>query len=371
MLINSTARLLAGFSPTHPEHADFARREEWRKHSARLQASWDRLQREQIVPLRTWRDSNLARGCPVGTTLLYPFSGPDFFNAYWLFPDCETFVLFGLEHVGDVPTVKGMNEKQFARLLASVRDAMANLFARNYFVTSSMGTSLRNVDLRGVLPIIMISMAFAGAEIVRIEPLMLNPRRQPDTAASERPDPGPRVLRRLEGVTIEFRRPGSPRLQRLRYFSVDASNAGAAKYPEFIEYLRRLAPTTTLIKSASYLLHGSQFRAVRSVLLDVTGFLLQDDTGFPYAMLIKRGWKMRVFGHYAVPIPPFEPYYQPALADAYSKQKPDPLPFRFGYRASPHDDRSNLMVGSPGAGIPSKPGAGSTGSATQAPLSRK
>jgi len=369
LVISSTARLLAGLAPMDPEQADFAQSEVWRKYSARLQASWDRLQQEQVAPLKAWRDANLPQGCPVGSTLLYPFSGPDFFNAYWLFPDCDTYVFFGLEHVGDVPVVKGMTEKQFAHLLGSVHDAMANLFARNYFITSKMGTTLRNADLHGVLPIIMVSMAFAGIDVERVEPLVLAPL--PRSDSSHRTDAGPPVLRHAEGVTIKFRRSGSQRTQTLRYFSVDASNAGAVRYPEFFAYLRGLAPTTTLIKSASYLLHANIFKSMRNVLLDATGFLVQDDTGLPFGILLKRGWNVRVFGRYVVPIRPFEGYYQQALADLYGKQKPERLSFRFGYRASPRDDRSNLMVGNPAPGTASNPGKGSTGSAAVAPISRR
>jgi hypothetical protein len=132
--------------------------------------------------------------------------------------------------------------------------------------------------------------------------------------------------------------------QRLNYFSVDASNTGIARYPQFRDYLRRLAPTTTLIKSASYLLHVSEFKRLRNVLLDVSGFLVQDDTGVPYAMLAKRGWQLTVYGRYEVPIPPFERHYQPDLAEAFVATNPQPLSFRFGYRRSSRDDRSNVTV---------------------------
>ena len=48
---------------------------------------------------------------------------------------------------------------------------------------------------------------------------------------------------------------------------------------------------------------------------------------------------------YDVPIPPFQYAYQPALAKAYAEQKPDKLPFTFGYQFHDYrDERSNVMV---------------------------
>jgi len=219
---------------------------------------------------------------------------------------------------------------------------MANLLARNYFITSKMDKQMQAEELNGVVPIIMISMALAGIEVVQISPLTLA---RPRHAAPEpNAESGVRPRRKLRGVTIVFRRPDSPVPQRLNYFSVDASNVGVARYPQFRDYLRGLAPTTTLIKSASYLLHVSEFKKLRGLLLDVSGFLVQDDTGVPYGMLAKRGWQLSVYGRYEVPIPPFERHYQPDLAEAYFVADPQPLPFRFGYRRSFGDDRSNVLV---------------------------
>lgn len=340
--VNSTARLIAGLAPTHPDHRALADRPEWKAHSAKLQASWAWLRDQQITPLTTWRNGAVPRACPVGSTLLYPFSGPDFFNAYWLFPNCETYVLFGLEPIGSPPAIETMSEVQLARLLTDVREAMANLLARNYFVTSRMDKQMQAEELNGVVPIIMISMALAGIEVLRIAPLTLG--RAQHAAPEANAESTGRLRRRLRGVTIVFQRPDSPVPQQLNYFSVDASNAGIARYPQFRDYLRGLAPTTTLIKSASYLLHVSEFKRMRNVLLDVSGFLVQDDTGVPYATLAKRGWQLSVYGRYEVPIPPFERHYQPELAEAYVATNPQPLHFRFGYRRSFGDDRSNVMV---------------------------
>jgi hypothetical protein len=289
--------------------------------------------------MTAWRDAVLSAECPLGKTLLYPFSGPDFFNAYWLFPGCETFVMFGLEHIGDVPEFGQMNERQMKRLIADVRAATGDLFERNYFITENMSKQLRTAQLRGVVPLAMISMTMSGLEILRIVQNDIPP---------VPPDPSLRVngrpLRQLKGVGIEFRVPGSPTVRRMNYFSLDATDHGLAHYPEFRAYIRSLGPTTTFIKSASYLLHGDKFKAMRSTILEVTGFLVQDDSGMPYSMLA-RGWDLQFHGRYDVPIPPFQGAFQVALDRAWKEQQPAPLPFTFGYQYhDQRDERSHVIV---------------------------
>ena len=289
--------------------------------------------------MTSWRNSELGRTCPAGKTLMYPFSGPDFFNAHWLFPGCETTVMFGLEYIGEVPNIDAMNERQLAKMVADVRTAMGNFVDRNYFITDSMARQLSTSQLRGVLPIFMLSMALTGMDIVRISPYELPPAARPETPPEGQP------MRPLKGVTIEFTAKGSTTVQRVHYFTVDAADKGLAHYPEFIAYVRSLAPTTTFIKSASYLLHNNEFRQMRSALLDISDFIVQDDTGLPYAILEARGWHVDLHGRYGRPIPPFGGAFQVALARAYKEHPPHPLPFTFGYQyRNFRDARSNLIV---------------------------
>lgn len=342
--LNATAHLMAGLPNSR---APFAQTAAWKEHSAFMRSAWSRLNGRQVAAMTAWRDAELGKACPAGGTLMYPFSGPDFLNAYWLFPGCETIVMFGLEHIGEVPNLDAMNDRDLVQLTSDVRKAMSNFIDRNYFITDSMARQLRTSQLRGVLPVFMLSMALSGAEIVRIAPLELAPlpRGTP---------PEGQPMRQLKGVTIEFLAPGSPTPHRVNYFTVDAADKGLAHYPEFVSYVRSLAPTTTFIKSASYLLHNNEFRQIRAALLDISGIIVQDDTGVPYAMLENRGWNVHLHGRYGRPIPPFGGAYQVELSRAYKAQEPAALPFTFGYQYHDfRDTRSNLIVAQrTGSGLP-------------------
>ena len=368
--VNSVARLLAGMTPTYPGHFALAETQAWKEHSAAMRAAWSQVSGSRVAAMSAWRDSAISSTCPSGKTLLYPFSGPDFFNAYWLFPDCESYVLFGLEHIGEVPDVESVAERDAGRLLGDVRASVSDLLDRNYFITENMSRQLRTAQLRGVTPLLIIPMALSEVEILRIVPhdlprqvrsrgaAPMNPEISPATATEvvapavsvptktiAKAQRGP--MRQLSGITIEFRKPGSTTIQRLHYFTLDATDNGLEHYPEFITFINSLAPTSTFLKAASYLLHGREFRKLRTTLLNVSEFLVQDDTGLPFWTLQQpKRWDIRLYGKYETPIPPFERTFQATLDKAYRAARPEPLPFEFGYSYSDkRDNRSNVLVG--------------------------
>jgi len=98
------------------------------------------------------------------------------------------------------------------------------------------------------------------------------------------------------------------------------------------------------LKSASYLLHGSNFRKVRGVLRERAQLIVQDDTGMPYRLLRADGFQISLYGQYEHPVKLFENRYQKDLDDAFgSTGNSDPLPFPFGYNWR-KEGRSGVIV---------------------------
>lgn len=336
--VASIARLLAGVSPSSPAHFEIAQTAAWREHRDVVQAGWAKVKQGRGGVMSRWRDETLRNACPGSGTLLYPFSGPDFANAYVLFPHCRNYILFGLELPGTVPDLEKLDRAAQERLFSDVRVAVGDLVERNYFITSRMTRQLHTSQLRGVVPVLIASMALAGLEVRSVEPLEL-----PSAGLEEEAEPaGGKPLRKLRGVQIAFQQPGNPQIQTLQYFSVDATNRGLAPYPEFLAHLRSAKPAPMLIKSASYLLQDRQFRAVRDALLESADFLVQDDTGMPYDVLKAAGWDVQLYGGYRKPIKPFHWAYQAALEAAYKSVSATELPFSFSYHW--HGGKSNAMV---------------------------
>lgn len=337
--VASIARLLAGVAPSNSAHFDLAQTPEWREHREVIQAGWAKVKRDREESMSRWRDQSIRSTCAGSGTLLYPFSGPDFANAYILFPGCKTYIFFGLERPGQVPELEKLDRATFARLLVDVRAAVGDLVERNYFITSRISQQLHTSQLRGVVPVIIASMALAGLEVRSVEPFALPAASHPPGSIAP---PGPKSLRKLRAVRIAFQRPGSAQVQTVQYFSLDATNNGVAPYPEFLTHLKSAKPAPMLLKSASYLLQDRQFRVIRDTLLEVAELLVQDDTGMPYEVLKASGWDMQLFGGYRKPIKPFHWAYQPGLEGAYKNASPQALPFSFSYHW--RGGKSNAMI---------------------------
>jgi hypothetical protein len=331
--ITSTARLLAGVETDYPAHARTAALEAWQAHRSAMVPKWARLQHDRLSVIESWRDQTLGSDTAACRTLLYPFSGPDFMNAYLLFPRCDTYVMFGLEAPGTPPPFEAMGGDESGHFLKDMRVALTDFLERNYFITSRMAKQLHTPRLKGVAPLVLASMGLLDVRIVSVEPFDLGPG-----SAEAR-----RAGRRAQGLKIEFWQPQVGKPQTLYYLSLDATDKALKANPEFLPFLAQFGPSVTFLKSASYLLHGNEFAGTRAVLLDATDLLVQDDTGIPYRYLRARGFAVSLFGRYARPIRDFNYGYQHDLAAAYrTSGKVADLPFPFGYHWQ--DGRSGLIL---------------------------
>ena len=325
----ATAQILAGMVPNPPEPAlsRLLEQDAWKEHQKWMTAQWTEV-KARIKTVEGWRDHELKIANPQKKTLLYPFSGPDFFNAYAFFPDHSRYVFFSLERPGALPDLESVTPQQFAKLLTDVRGAFRDIFERNYFITSYMNKQLTTPWVRGTVPVMATMMALMNRRIVRIEPIDLFPEltKAYDTPEGKRP----RML--LRGVRLEFANPNTPGVQQLYYFSLDASDRALDYYPEFLNWVGQNRPASALIKSASYLLHDHQFAKTRAMILESADVLVQDDTGIPYRFISQTPWQTRLYGKYHKPIKPMEYVYQKDLDAAFkAKAVTNDLPFPFGY----------------------------------------
>src|SRR5262249_1386690 len=88
----------------------------------------------------------------------------------------------------------------------------------------------------------------------------------------------------------------------------------------------------SLLKAASYLLHGGNFTVARDFLLRNSASILQDDSGIPVRYFAPVKWTLRFFGTYPGPIELFKNYYQPALRQFYEATSPKRITIGCGYR---------------------------------------
>jgi hypothetical protein len=334
------SQILAGISPNPPDPAlkRLVDTEAFKEHQHWMTNSWNQV-RGRIQTMDTWRSHEIKIPGAQKKTLLYPFSGPDFLNAYTLFPDHGRYVFFSLERPGTLPDLESVPPAQFTKMLQDVRSAFRDIFERNYFITSYMTKQLTTPWVRGTVPVMATMMALMNRQIIRIEPIDLFPEL---TAAYDQLEVRrPRVL--MRGVRIEFNQPNTPGSQQLYYISLDATDKALEFYPDFMNWVAQYRPATALIKAASYLLHDNQFAKTRALLLESADVVVQDDTGIPYRYFNQAPWQVKLYGQYHKPIRPMTYGYQKDL-DAAFKAKSDlpDLPFPFGYHW--RGQRSGLMV---------------------------
>ncbi len=327
----ATAQVLAGIQPGGGDPAidRLTKLETFAEHQKWMAGQWGQV-RSRISTMENWRVQEVKIPGTQNRTMLYPFSGPDFFNAYALFPNYPRYIFFSLERPGAMPDLESVTPVQFAKLLQDVRAAFRDIFERNYFITDYMNKQLTTPWIRGTVPVMATMMALMNLRIVRIEPIDLFPDL---TRVYDAPDAIQRPHRIMRSVRIDFVGASGGAPQQLYYFAVDATDKQLEFYPGFVDWVAQHRPATALLKSASYLLHDNQFEKTRNMILATADFVIQDDTGIPYRLLGQSPWHVRLYGRYSKPTMKGLRYgYQPDLESAY-KAKPDlpELPFPFGY----------------------------------------
>lgn len=341
--LTDTARMLAGLPPDQSGPlAAVAARPEWQAWQKEFGSQWTQATRERFAQMIAWRDRELAPATGTCGTLMYPFSGPDILNAIVLFPDCQRYILFGLEQLGALPALDQLPAERLTRLLEETRHALNDLLSRNYFITSHMMVDTAQAELRGTLPLMAVSLVRLDARLISVREMeiaedgQLRPRTPP---VKDRP-----VASALELV---FQRPGHQR-QTVVYFRAPAEDKAISKRPGVARFLEQQAPFATFLKSASYLLHTSDFTIVRKLLLQNSRLVLEDDSGIPLRYLKAPEWKVTFYGKYVKPIKDFNYGYQNDMAAAYADPKAvKPLTFSFGYHWSDGSASVLLAVRNP------------------------
>ena len=341
--LTDTARLLAGL-PTDPSGplGAVAAKPAWQAWQKEFDNQWTQATKERFAEMTAWRDKELAPATGTCSTLMYPFSGPDILNAIVLFPDCQRYILFGLEPVGSMPVLEQLPAERLTRLFEETRRALNDLLSRNYFITSHMMQDTAAQELRGTLPLMAVSLVRLNARLVSVREMEIA------EDGELRPRTPPAKDRHVaSAVELVFERPGHEP-QTVVYFRAQAEDKAIPQRPGVVPFLQHQAPYATFLKSASYLLHGSDFTIVRNLLLHDSRLVLEDDSGIPLRYLKAPEWKVNFYGKYVKPIKDFNYGYQQDMAQVYADPKVvKPLTFSFGYHWSDGSASVLLAVRNP------------------------
>ena len=340
---DDTARFLAGLPPSsNSPLAAFTKDPAWLSHARYFDSIFAREENAQLSKVREFSKKYLT---DKHDTMLYMFSGPDFLYATSFFPNASTYVLAGLEPVGEIPDLTSLGPWTINGELRNLELSMSSLFNFSFFITQNMKTELREGPVHGTLPVLYVFLARTGKTIHEVSLVSLDEQGNvqiadelaaTDINIKEPVTSPPRSA--APGVKIVFSDGNGPK-QTLYYFSTNLAD-GSFERSGFSAFLAKLGPADSFIKSASYLLHKAHFADVRKMLLNNSATILQDDSGIPLAYFEAKKWRLKAFGHYAGPISMFANFYQPRMAEVF--QGASPIEFGIGYRWRKNE--SNLLL---------------------------
>jgi hypothetical protein len=320
---NDAARYLAGLPPLlgSPLTA-LSRDPRWGTHARAMNLAFSQLEQRQLNNIRVFRSENIAPVTQASRICVYLFSGPDFLYADAMFTNCSTFVLQGLEPVDPIPDLLTTPPAALLGTLENIQISLNTLLSFSFFKTKNMREDFERAQLKGVLPIIFVFMARTGKEIDSVEYISLD--------KEGKMQQGQQGL--IRGAKINFVDPASGSMKAMYYFTSDLSDDALKRNPALLRFCEGLGPANSLLKAASYLLHGGNFTTTRNFLLQNSVSVLQDDSGIPVHYFTSDKWTLRFFGTYSGPIELFKNYTQPDLRQYYEASSPKRLTFGFGYK---------------------------------------
>ncbi|MGZ4985244.1 MAG: hypothetical protein ACXV8A_04065 [Chthoniobacterales bacterium] len=314
--LDETARFLAGM-PVDGPLAPLMQTPAWQEHARAMDEAWAKKQALQIGPIHDWMSINAQEFFRSTDTMYYMFAGPDFLYANTFFPYANTYILAGLEPIGQVSDLTRFPADAVTGNLSALRASLNDILRFQYFITKDMRGELGK-GVSGTLPLLYVFLVRMGNTVIDLE----------------------RLTSPAEGVKITFRDNERTQTQTLYYFKTNLSGGDSA----FLKWCAARGPGLSLVKAASFLMHGEGFSGVRNFLLEHSRVIIQDDSGIPLRAFPK-GWSVNVYGHYVPHKTDFAKYTQPDLVAFVAKNPPGYLGFAFGYHWE--KDQGMLMLATP------------------------
>lgn len=307
------------------------------KYSKSISYHYKKYDDKQLTKISEWSKKELDEIHKNSKEIFYPFSGPDIIHALTVFPNGDNYYLFGLEPVGEIPDLQNIPLDSMNKLFSALDKSMSDNLNLSFFITKKMYKDLNSGYIKGTIPVLLFFLSKMNYHIQDIKPAKIL---DDGTLEIKEREIKKNLTDFNKGVEITFVDTSTNQLKKMYYFSMDISDAGFKKYLGMQNFMNSFdEPLTTLVKSASYCLHGAKYNTIRSIIQDKTKYLLQDDTGIPYGHFNEKNWTLSLYGKYEMPVKVFEDMYQEDFKKAMD-EKAMPVDFRFGYTKE-----ANILLG--------------------------
>ncbi len=285
----------------------------------------------QIMPLQKWQ-KEWDPGADMDLCF-YPFAGPDFINAYLVYPGAKTYILVGLEKGGGVPSLSRMSKTNIHKGMDMLVQGFRIFMKLNFYRTLGMQVDLDKSPFTGTVPHILAQMGMLDLVPVAAYKVVMNSSGMLSYSVLKEGDYS-------DSTAIDFRN-SNGEMKRVVYLQLDLSDGSLVNHENWAVWLKNIGPCVGIMKAASYLLHMHGFEIMRNVVLSNMQVIVQDDSGIPYR-LIKSKYDITLFGDYNAPNSVFPTRIQQDLIEAHKSLKKHPLDFQFSYNMK--GGLRNLMV---------------------------
>ncbi len=345
--LDEIAKFISGIEVSSENLKKQFESKEFQDFSFYMEKSWKEVYEKRLNFMKDWRDSEISDAVKTTETLFYPFSGPDFLNAFIFFPNAKTYILFGLEPIGNLPNISEFKEKSIKHYLNNLKVSISDVFGKSYFLTNNMKDQFSDSVIDGTIPIIAFFLASTKHSIISMDLLSFSKEQVLISTPYElkKKDSVKNKNSKNNYIGIKFVvKDEFSNEKSVYYFSQDIGDYVFKTNSPLYKFFNNFENFTTYLKSASYLLHYGARKNIRDLLISKSKYILQDDTGIPYRYF-KDNWTVKFYGTYQRPVNPFksELLFQQDLKEYYEKNKKtiSELPFNLGYH--PGKNKNSLM----------------------------
>ncbi len=312
-------------------------------HVSEMNTFWGKVKKSAIDVMNPWRAEHIPAGID-RESVFYPLSGADFINLYTMFPNSKYYLMVALEDSGDIPVPLNLDDRRIESGLASLRKSI-NLYGElNYFQTRIMIKEMKNFNLKGITPVLMVFLSRMGHRVLVVEKVGIDESGQAVLIDSTGGINGKKP--KVEGTRIKFQSSGDETVRELVYLNMKLEKDTISSSTSTGIYLGNyIKNSCTIIKAGCYIFHENRFREVMDFILANSRIIVQDDSGIPYRAFKNDIWNIRLYGVYIplYPITDTTVYKQDDLTQSYKKGSLA-LPFNFGYGSLLGKNKSNLMI---------------------------
>ncbi|MCB1141057.1 MAG: hypothetical protein H7A24_02330 [Leptospiraceae bacterium] len=298
------------------------------KFQDRIQNYWHQYERQILIPLKEWSSIHVSERKE--KVVIYPFSGPDFLNAYTIYPKAEKFILIGLEPGGMQPKPEDMPEGKVTKGLNDILSGLDSISRLNYFITNKMKVNISASGFPGTGPIFLTYMGFLGIKPIAYRPISIDREGNIQYISAEEIRKDSKLKKGYFSLEIIFRDPINQQEKLLYYISTNISNQGIISDPNAMEFLKKQEGFVSTFKAASFLVHYGHFSFIKDFIISRANLIVMDDTG-PKIKDLEKEYDLEVYGKYTRPISLWPEMFQVELEALHKKQNMGPLPFRYGY----------------------------------------